>query len=59
MTSVGDPHSDQREALREAHYWLAQEGTLQAVAEARREFADGTGLSEQQIRDRFGTQRSG
>jgi hypothetical protein len=59
MKSSKDPNSDEREALQETHYWLSQEGTLQAVAEARREVADGTGLSEQQIRARFGTQRTG
>ncbi len=49
---------DEWEALQETLYWLSQHGTLDAVDEARRELADGGGLSEQQIRSRFGTQRT-
>jgi prevent-host-death family protein len=49
---------DEWEALQETLYWLSQHGTLDAVDEARRELAAGEGLSEQQIRSRFGTQRS-
>lgn len=49
---------DEWEALQETLYWLSQEGTLEAVHDARREFAEGGGLSEEQIRARFGTQRS-
>ncbi|WP_426623269.1 type II toxin-antitoxin system Phd/YefM family antitoxin [Leifsonia sp. McL0607] len=49
---------DEWEALQETLYWLSQEGTLEAVSAARSEIATGDGLSEQQIRSRFGTQRT-
>ena len=46
------------EDLEETLFWLSQEGVSEAVNEARREAGDGGGLSEQQIRDRFGTPRT-
>lgn len=49
---------DEWEALQETLYWLSQQGTLEAVDEARRELAAGDGLSEQEIRTRIATQRT-
>ncbi|MBO1737370.1 type II toxin-antitoxin system Phd/YefM family antitoxin [Leifsonia sp. TF02-11] len=49
---------DEWEALQETLYWLSQQGTLEAVSEARSELATGRGLSESEVRARFGTQRT-
>jgi prevent-host-death family protein len=42
------------EALQETLFWLSQEGNRDAVATARREIAEGKGLTEEQIRAEFG-----
>lgn len=45
---------DEWESLQETLFWLSQPGIAESVADARAEIQAGNGLSEEQIRARFG-----
>lgn len=59
ITKNGSPAAvligaDEWDSLQETLFWLSRPGILDDVAQARRELADGTTASEEQIRAEFG-----
>lgn len=48
---------DEWESLQETLFWLSQPGILDDLAQARRELAEGTTWSEEQIRSEFSNPR--
>jgi hypothetical protein len=55
--STADWHPDWVDELETSHetsFWLSRTETLDIIAQARAELADGKGLSESQIRAEFG-----
>lgn len=59
ITKNGSPAAvlvavEEWEALQETLFWLSQDDNRDAVAAARKELADGEGLTEEQIRAEFG-----
>ena len=44
---------DDLESLQETLFWLSQPGIRDDLAEAKREIADGGGLSSEELRDRL------
>jgi antitoxin YefM len=48
---------DDLESLQETLFWLSQPGIRDDLAEAKREIADGGGLSSDQLRDRLRAKR--
>ncbi len=62
ITKNGSPAAvlvgaDEWESLQETLFWLSRPGILDDVAEARRELAEGSTSSEEQIRAEFGVPR--
>jgi antitoxin YefM len=62
ITKNGSPAAvlvgvDEWESLQETLFWLSQPGILDDIAQARRELAEGSTVSEQQIRAEFGVPR--
>ncbi len=62
ITKNGSPAAilvgaDEWESLQETLFWLSQPGILDDIAKARRELADGSTSSEEQIRAEFGVPR--
>ena len=45
------------ESLKETIYWLSQPGVSDDVAQARADLANGSGLTEEEIRTRYGVPR--
>lgn len=62
ITKNGSPAAvlvgaDEWESLQETLFWLSRPGILDDIAQARRDLADGSTVSEQQIRAEFGAPR--
>jgi antitoxin YefM len=49
---------DQSDTSHETSFWLSQTESLDIIAQARAELADGQGLTEAQIRSEFGVHDS-
>ena len=49
---------DESETSHETSFWLSQKESLDIIAQARAELADGQGLTEAQIRSAFGVHDS-
>ena len=59
ITKNGSPAAiligmDEWESLQETLFWLSQDDSRDTIAQARREIAQGEGLTEEQIRAEFG-----